>query len=256
MSAPVVGLGGQLDGKVAIVTGGARGMGAEHVRLFVENGARVVLGDVLDEDGEALAAELGEAAHYVHLDVSSEEDWTAAVKETVDRFGTLDILVNNAGILRWGMIADQDPDQFRKVLDVNLVGTWLGIRSVASVMADGGSIVNTSSVEGFAGAAGLSAYSASKFAVRGITKVAARELGSRRIRVNSVHPGGVLTPMTAGTSPDLDPDMPVIPSMPIARWGRPIEVSRAVMFLASDAASYCTGSEVLVDGGMLTGPGY
>ncbi|TVZ02185.1 SDR family oxidoreductase [Trebonia kvetii] len=247
---------GQLDGKVALISGGARGMGAEHVRQFIAQGARVVFGDVRDDEGKALAAEVGSDGHYLHHDVTSEDEWAAAVSETVSRYGSLDILVNNAGIVRFGKIIEQAPEEFRKILDINLFGCWLGIRAVAAVMSDGGSIVNISSVEGYAGAAGLSAYSASKFALRGLTKVAARELGPRNIRVNSVHPGGIATPMNTDMVPDLDPDQPFVPWLPIPRWGRAAEVTRVVIFLASDAASYCTGSEVLVDGGLLTGPGY
>ncbi|MBF6451186.1 glucose 1-dehydrogenase [Nocardia elegans] len=246
---------GKLDGKVALITGGARGMGAEHVRQFVAEGARVVFGDVLDDEGRALAAEIGPAAEYVHHDVTDETDWARAVDSAVSQFGKLDILVNNAGIIKFARIAEQDPSEFRRVLDINAFGCWLGIRTAAPKMNDGGAIVNISSIEGFAGAAGLSAYAASKFAVRGITKVAARELGARNVRVNSVHPGGIVTPMTE-IAPDLDPDKPFTPSLPIARWGRPSEVSHAVVFLASDDAAYCSGTELLVDGGLLTGPGY
>jgi len=247
---------GQLEGKVALISGGARGMGAEHVREFVAEGALVVFGDVRDEEGKAVEAEVGERARYVRLDVTLEADWKTAVAETISRFGRLDILVNNAGIIRFAAITEQDPEEFVRILQVNLVGSWLGIRACAPFMSDGGSIVNISSVEGFAGAAGLSAYSSSKFGVRGLTKVAARELGARNIRVNSVHPGGIATPMTTELVPDLDPDEPVAKSLPIARWGRPGEVSRTVVFLASDAAGYCSGSELLVDGGLLSGPGY
>ncbi|WP_433635207.1 SDR family NAD(P)-dependent oxidoreductase [Nocardia sp. CA-120079] len=247
---------GQLDNKVALITGGARGLGAEHVRKFVSEGAQVVFGDVRDSEGKALAAELGAAVHYLHHDVTSETDWTEAVKVAVLRYGKLDILVNNAGIVRFAKIIEQTPDEFREILNVNLTGCWLGIRAAAPAMSDGGAIVNISSVEGYAGAAGLSAYAASKFGIRGVTKVAARELGSRNIRVNSVHPGGIFTPMNTEIASDIDPDSPFVPSLPIARWGRPAEVTNTVVFLASDAASYCTGTEVLVDGGLLSGPGY
>ena len=189
---------GRLDGKVALITGGARGMGKSHVRHFVAEGARVVFGDVRDEQGVAVAAKLGEqSCRYTHHDVTSEEDWAAAVALAVEVFGRLDVLVNNAGILTFASIADMPLADFRRVLEVNAVGCWLGMKAVTGPMkaAGGGSIVNISSIEGFTGAAGLSAYSASKFAVRGMTKVAARELGQFGIRVNSVHPGGVLTRM-------------------------------------------------------------
>src|ERR1700681_1931119 len=189
---------GRLDGKVALITGGARGMGKSHVRHFVSEGARVVFGDVLDDRGVAVAAGLGEqSCRYVHHDVTSEADWATAVAVAMDAFGALDVLVNNAGVLKFGSIADMPLADFRRILEVNAVGCWLGMKAAIDPMsaAGGGSIVNISSIEGFTGAAGLSAYSASKFAVRGMTKAAAQELGQLGIRVNSVHPGGVLTRM-------------------------------------------------------------
>lgn len=250
---------GQLDGKVALVTGGARGMGAEHVRRFVAEGARVVFGDVLDDEGKALAAELGAAVRYVHHDVTSESDWTAAVSETVAAFGTLDVLINNAGVLRFKRILDMSLDEWNLIQNINVTGAFLGIRAAAPAMteAGAGSIVNVSSVEGFVGAAGLSAYSASKFALRGLTKSAARELGHSGIRVNSVHPGGIATPMTASVAGASGVDgNSFFSELPIPRWGRPVEVSEVALFLASDASSYCTGGEFVVDGGMLTSCGY
>ncbi|WP_330182621.1 glucose 1-dehydrogenase [Nocardia sp. NBC_01503] len=250
---------GQLDGKVALVTGGARGMGAEHVRRFVAAGARVVFGDVLDDDGKALAAEIGDAVHYVHHDVTSESDWQAAVSETVTRFGRLDVLVNNAGILRFRKLLEMSLDEWNLMQGINVTGAFLGIKSAAPAMIEtgAGSIVNVSSVEGFVGAAGLSAYSASKFALRGLTKSAARELGHSGIRVNSIHPGGIATPMTASVAgaTGLDGNS-FFSDLPIPRWGQPVEVSEVALFLASDASSYCTGGEFVVDGGMLTSCGY
>jgi 3alpha(or 20beta)-hydroxysteroid dehydrogenase len=252
---------GRLDGKVALITGGARGMGKSHVRHFVAEGARVVFGDVLDDKGRYVAGGLGqESCRYVHHDVTSEADWAAAVATATDVFGRLDVLVNNAGVLRFASIAEMPLTEFRQILDVNAVGCWLGMKAVIEPMkaAGGGSIVNISSIEGFAGAAGLSAYTASKFAVRGMTKVAARELGQFGIRVNSVHPGGVLTRMTleqVGTHDPAD-DAALLKSLPISRLAEPIEISRLVAFLASDDASYSTGSEFLADGGLLSGPGY
>ena len=192
---------GRLDGKVALITGGARGMGKSHVRHFVAEGAQVVFGDVLDDKGAAVAAGLDErCCRYVHHDVTSEAGWAAAVATAVDTFGRLDVLVNNAGVLAFATIADMPLAEFRRILEVNAVGCWLGMKAVIEPMkaAGGGSIINISSIEGFTGAAGLSAYSASKSAVRGMTKAAARELGQFGIRVNSVHPGGVLTSMTLG----------------------------------------------------------
>ena len=183
---------GRLDGKVALITGGARGMGKSHVRHFVAEGARVVFGDVLDAKGATVADGLGgQCCRYVHHDVTSEQQWEAAVADALDAFGRLDVLVNNAGVLKFARIADMPLADFRQVLEVNAVGCWLGMKAVIGPMtaAGGGSIINISSIEGFTGAAGLSAYSASKFAIRGMTKVAARELGRFGIRVNSVHPG-------------------------------------------------------------------
>jgi 3alpha(or 20beta)-hydroxysteroid dehydrogenase len=252
---------GRLDGKVALITGGARGMGKSHVRHFVAEGARVVFGDVLDDKGQFVAAKLPEGTcRYVHHDVTSEADWAAAVSTTLTTFGKLDVLVNNAGVLTFAPIADMPLAEFRRVLDINAVGCWLGMKSVIEPMtaAGGGSIVNISSVEGFTGAAGLSAYSASKFAVRGMTKAAAQELGRLGIRVNSVHPGGVLTSMMlsrADSFEHVDPEA-LFKSMPIGRMAEPAEISRLVMFLASDESSYSTGSEFTADGGLLSGPGY
>ena len=252
---------GRLDGKVALITGGARGMGKSHVRHFVAEGARVVFGDVLDAKGATVADGLGgQCCRYVHHDVTSEAQWTAAVAAALDAFGRLDVLVNNAGVLRFARIADMPLADFRQVLEVNAVGCWLGMKAVIGPMtaAGGGSIINISSIEGFTGAAGLSAYSASKFAIRGMTKVAARELGRLGIRVNSVHPGGVLTSMTlgaAGAGGDIDPDV-FVKSMPLSRFAEPVEISRLVAYLASDESSYSTGSEFIADGGVLSGPGY
>ena len=248
---------GRLDGKVALITGGARGMGKAHVRRFVAEGARVVVGDVLDEEGAKLAAGL-DGADYRHLDVTEPADWDAAVRAAVDAHGTLDVLVNNAGIIRHRTIEEMSLEEFRRILDVNLVGQWLGIKAVTPVMREGGggSIINVSSTEGFFGAAGLSAYSSSKFGVRGLTKSAARELGRYGIRVNSIHPGGIITAMSMQqdvVEANADRAQAVIDGLPLGRLGSTREVSGLVAFLASDEASYCTGSEVLVDGGLVTG---
>ncbi len=252
---------GRLDGKVALITGGARGMGKSHVRHFAAEGARVVFGDVLDGKGAAVAAKLDEkSCRYVHHDVTSEADWAAATATAVDTFGRLDVLVNNAGVLMFAPIADMPLDDFRRILEVNAVGCWLGMKAVIGPMkaAGGGSIINISSIEGFTGAAGLSAYSASKFAIRGMTKVAARELGQFGIRVNSVHPGGVITSMIlsqAEAAGQMDPEA-FLKAMPLSRFAEPAEISRLVAFLASDESSYSTGSEFTADGGLLSGPGY
>ena len=253
---------GRLDGKVALITGGARGMGKSHARHFVTEGAKVVLGDVLDDKGAELADELGaENCRYLHHDVTSEDQWAAAVAAATDTFGTLNVLVNNAGILRNKRIADMTLAEFRQVIDVNLIGEWLGVKSVIGPMttSGGGSIINISSVEGFTGAAGMSAYSASKFGIRGVTRSAAQELGKHGIRVNSVHPGGIMTTMTATafeSFTEVSDGAGFMRSLPISRFARSAEVSPLVVYLASDESSYCTGSEFVVDGGMLSGPGY
>jgi 3alpha(or 20beta)-hydroxysteroid dehydrogenase len=252
---------GRLDGKVALITGGARGMGKSHVRHFAAEGAKIVFGDVLDEAGASVAAELGpQTCRYLHHDVTSEDDWADVVQAAVSTFGKLDILVNNAGVLIWAPISDMPLADFRRVLEVNAVGCWVGMKSVVEPMkaAGGGSIINISSIEGFTGAAGLSAYSASKFAVRGMTKAAAQELGQFNIRVNSVHPGGIVTNMMFQAEPTLDPERGerYLRALPLARFGASIEVSRLVAYLASDDCSYSTGSEFTIDGGILSGPGY
>jgi 3alpha(or 20beta)-hydroxysteroid dehydrogenase len=252
---------GRLDGKVALITGGARGMGKSHVRHFVAEGARVVFGDVLDDKGAKVAAGLDErSCRYIHHDVTSEEQWAAAAATAVDTFGRLDVLVNNAGVLQFAPLADMPLADFRRIMEVNAVGCWLGMKTVIEPMkaAGGGSIINISSVEGLTGAPGLSAYSASKFAIRGMTKAVAGELGQFGIRVNSVHPGGVITSMIlsqAEAAGQVDADT-FLKAMPLARFAEPAEISRLVVFLASDESSYSTGSEFVADGGLLSGPGY
>lgn len=247
---------GILDDRVVIVTGGARGMGAAHARHLVSEGARVVIGDVLDAEGEALAGELGESARYLHHDVTDEDAWNRIVALTTDSFGRLDGLLNNAGILAFASLADMDLAGFRRIVDINLTGTWLGIRAVAPVLTEGGggSIVNVSSINGMAGAAGLTAYTASKFAVRGLTKAAAQELGRSGIRVNSIHPGSIATPMTQrGGDQSGSDESAFFARVPIARWGQPEEVAPLAAYLLSDQSTYCTGSEFVVDGGVLSG---
>ncbi|MBO2458487.1 SDR family NAD(P)-dependent oxidoreductase [Actinomadura violacea] len=249
----------RLDGKVALITGGARGIGEAHVRRFAAEGARVVFGDLLEDRGAAVAAATG--AVFVPMDVTSEEDWRRAVATAVERFGKLNVLVNNAGILRHRLLTDMTRQQLQQVLDVNLVGPWLGMRAVVEPMkaAGGGSIVNTSSIEGYAAAAGLSAYAASKFGVRGITKAGAQELGKYGIRVNSIHPGGIATELAldpeVAQGVEVDADA-FFKALPIPRWGEPDDVAGAAVYLASDESAYCTGTEILVDGGLLSGPGY
>ncbi len=245
---------GRLDGKVAIVTGAARGQGEAEARLFVQEGARVVLGDVLDEPGRIVAKELGDAAEYVHLDVSQEDQWAAAVSRTQERFGPVTVLVNNAAILRPAAIEDTSLEDYLAVINVNQVGTFLGMKAVIPGMkaARTGSIVNISSMDGMGSKNGLISYTASKFAIRGMTKTAAIELGHHGIRVNSIHPGGVNTPM-GNPFGDAESIQPVFAKMPIPRIGEPIEIAYMALFLASDEASYCTGAEFTVDGGWTCG---
>lgn len=242
---------GRLESKVAVITGAARGQGEAEARLFVAEGARVLLADIRDEEGEAVAADLGDAAAYVHLDVTDAAQWEAAVAHAEERFGPVSVLVNNAGILHFAPIDRTDPEDFERVLRVNVHGVFLGIRAVtpSMVRAGGGSIVNISSTAGLQGLPSLGAYVASKWAVRGLTKTAAMDLGPKGIRVNSVHPGGIDTPMVAGTPADA----PFYKRLPVPRMGRPEEAARAVLFLASDESSYVTGAELAVDGGATCG---
>ena len=238
---------GRVDDKVAIITGGAQGMGAADARLLVAEGAKVVIGDILDEKGEALAAELGAAARYVHLDVSDDEQWQAAVDTAVKEFGKVNVLVNNAGIVQVGPLKSLDVEKWNRVLAVNLTGAMLGIKAVLGPMkeAGGGSIINVSSIEGMRGASWVHSYVASKWGLRGLTKSAALELASDNIRVNSLHPGFIRTPMTKHFPDDMV-------SAPLGRPGRPEEVATFVVFLASDESSFSTGSEYVVDGGLIT----
>lgn len=249
---------GRLDGKVALITGAARGMGEAEARLFAQEGARVVIADVLDAEGQVLAKDLGDSARYCHLDVTSEEGWTATVELATSEFGRLDILVNNAGILRMSPLAMTTLDDYMAVINVNQVGVFLGMKAATPAMAanGSGSIVNISSIDGLVGMAGGVAYVASKFAVRGMTKVAALELGSLGIRVNSIHPGGVDTPMIRieGFEPGVVEEM-MSQQVPLGRIAQPIEIGRLALFLASEESSYCTGSEFVADGGMTAGFG-
>ncbi|MBN9610712.1 MAG: 3-alpha-hydroxysteroid dehydrogenase [Actinobacteria bacterium 69-20] len=240
----------RLDGAVAIITGGARGMGAATARLLAGEGAAVIVADVLDAAGQALADEIGSRAQYLHLDVSDEGDWRRAAAAVEQRFGPVSILVNNAGILDFGTIEDQSLAAFRRVIDVNLQGCWLGMHTMAPQLrrTGGGVIVNISSTAGLTGYAGLGAYVASKWGIRGLTRTAALELGQAGIRVCSIHPGAVRTPMTAGM------DESTTAGQPIARYGEPEEVARLVLFLVTDA-TYSTGSEFVLDGGATAGFG-
>lgn len=244
---------GVLDGRVAIITGGARGQGAVEGQLFADEGATVVLTDVLDDEGGRTAAEVG--CEYLHHDVASEADWDGVVADVVGRHGRIDVLVNNAGIFQGAGLMNTSAADFDRMLAINARGVFLGMQKVGAAMADAetGSIVNISSVAGLMGTMGSFAYSASKWAVRGMTKSAAKELGRRNVRVNSVHPGYIDTEMLAQTSvftEDDDRTRRVLRQVPLRRIAEPAEVGRVVLFLASDASSYCTGQEFTVDGGM------
>ncbi|HZQ57773.1 MAG TPA: glucose 1-dehydrogenase [Acidimicrobiales bacterium] len=249
---------GVLDGKVALVSGAARGQGEAEARRFAEEGAMVVLGDIRDDLGTDVADDIGKAARYVHLDVTSESDWDRAVEVAVSDFGAVDVLVNNAGTARATPIIGGALEDYLAVVMVNQVGVYLGMRAVAPVMqrAGGGSIVNISSIDGIVAMPMVSAYVASKFAVRGMTKVAALELAEHGIRCNSVHPGYIDTELLRGGGDtgfrgvDLGA---VAASVPAKRVGTVEDVTDVVLFLASDASRYCSGAEIVVDGGLLAG---
>ncbi|MFT7598274.1 MAG: 3alpha(or 20beta)-hydroxysteroid dehydrogenase [Acidimicrobiales bacterium] len=234
-----------MSNRVVIITGGARGQGASEGQLFVDAGATVVLTDVLDDAGEKTAGEIG--ADFLHHDVSSEADWTSMVDDVIARHGRIDALVNNAGILHASRLVNYQLEDWNRVIAINQTGVFLGMRAVAPAMIEqgAGSIVNISSVAGLEGVFGSMAYSASKFAVRGMTKVAAKELSPSNVRVNSVHPGIINTDMTADF-----PKERMLRAVPLGREADPAEVGRMVLFLASDDSSYCTGQEFIVDGGM------
>jgi len=251
----------RFENQTVIITGGARGMGASHARGFVAEGANVVIADILEQEGRTLAKELGNHAIFARLDVTSDVDWTATVAAAEDAFGPVTVLINNAGIARFGVIEETDPAVWRQVLEINLTGSYLGIRAVASSMrkAGGGAIVNISSGAGFTATSGLGAYVASKWGVRGLTKTAALELGHDNIRVNSVHPGAVRTPILTAQAPDAGPTAATmagagVETSAIPRIAEPEEITRLVLFVASEEASFSTGSEFIADGGLLLGP--
>ena len=246
----------RLDGKVALISGGARGMGESEARLFAQEGAAVVIGDILDTEGEAVAASINEGGgrcRYVHLDVRDEAEWQAAVAEAVSRFGSLDVLVNNAGIGSSTFQIHEEPvDQWDRTIDVNLKGVFLGTRSAIPAMLDAGrgSIINISSQLGIVGVHySGAAYQTAKGGVRIFTKAAALQYAPRGIRVNSVHPGPIATDMTRARRDDPDWLEMMLSRIPMGRYGAPEEVANAVLYLASDESSFVTGSEVVVDGG-------
>jgi 3alpha(or 20beta)-hydroxysteroid dehydrogenase len=237
-----------LDGAVAIVTGAARGMGAQHVRGLVGAGAKVVATDVLDDQGRALVAELGDAVMYRHLDVADADGWETVVAQAEEAWGPVKVLVNNAGIVMFGPLDALSPADWQRTIDINLTGVFLGMRAVIPSMkrANGGAIVNISSTAGLQGYANLGAYVASKWGVRGLTKTAALELGPSNIRVNSIHPGPIRTPMTDGL------DLESVAGQPIPRVGEPEEVTAMLLFILQEA-TYSTGHEFIIDGGTIVG---
>lgn len=235
---------GRIEGKVAIVTGGAGGIGTAITSRFVAEGGRVVVADTRP-------AAAGPGAIATTMDVRSAADWAATVELALREFGRIDVLVNNAGLFRPALLTAATEDDLRSTFEVNQLGPFLGMKAVIEPMAatGGGSIINFSSGAGMSGMAGLSTYSSTKFAVRGLTRCAAMELGGHRIRVNSIHPGGIDTPMV-NRRPDAGA---AYAALPVPRMGHPDEVAALVLFLASDESSYCTGSEFIVDGGMGAG---
>jgi 3alpha(or 20beta)-hydroxysteroid dehydrogenase len=249
---------GRLVGKVAVITGAASGQGAAEARLFAAEGARVVVADIDRRGADTVAGEVGDAALAVALDVRDERSWSAAVADALRAFGCIDVLVNNAGIgVPPRRIELEDPDEHRRVIDVNLHGVYLGMRAVTPTMTErgSGSIVNVSSIDGLVGVAGMTSYAASKFAVTGMTRTAALELGRRGIRVNSIHPGVIKTPLVERAPPETLARLQVVlDRQPIPRMGTPEEVAYLALYLASDESSYCTGAQFVIDGGHLAGP--
>jgi 3alpha(or 20beta)-hydroxysteroid dehydrogenase len=244
---------GKFDGKVVLITGGARGMGAAHAQAFVKEGAKVAISDILVEEGENLAAELGEQVKFYQHDVTNQAEWETVVDDIENTFGPIHVLVNNAGIVLMKSILDMTEEEYRKVIDINQVSAFLGMKSVLPSMlkTKDGSIINISSLAGFRGSShGSVAYSASKFALRGMTKAVALEMAREGIRVNTVHPGLILTPMTVQKGAEEIIEH-LSKEIPMQRPAQPEEVTKLVMFLASSDSSFSTGSEYILDGGQL-----
>jgi 3alpha(or 20beta)-hydroxysteroid dehydrogenase len=246
---------GRLNGRIAIITGGARGQGAATARVFASEGAKVVIADVLEAEGVAAAAQIGPSAIFRQLNVADEAAWDALVTDIGDHWGTIDILVNNAGILHASTLLDLDRQDFERVLGVNLIGAWLGIKATApGMIAKGnGSIVNICSIGALCGMNGTGAYGASKWALRGLTKTAAMELGFKGVRVNAVFPGAVNTEMNDANRKPVTHEEQQIVTRPIQRYADPEEIARTSLYLASDEASYLCGAEIVVDGGLTLG---
>lgn len=246
----------RVAGKVALISGAARGMGASHARVLAQHGASVVIADLLEDEGRALAEKINaefttsfgrDVAFFVRLDVTDYESWQRAVSAAVDRFGTLDVLVNNSGIFTRGSVEDADVDEWRRTIDIDLTGNFLGMKAAVPAMkATGGSIINISSIAGLVGFKNRAAYAAAKWGVQGLTKTSAMDLGPYNIRVNSVHPGSVKTPMTAGLKRGFG-------QIPLGRDAETQEISDLIVFLASDESSFMTGANLAIDGGETAG---
>lgn len=244
----------RLEGKVALISGGARGLGAEEAALFIKEGASVVIADILVDEGNRMEAQLTESggnAKFVKLDATSEEEWFSAVDATVGAFGRLDILVNNAGIFQRATVEETTSEDWDRVMDINGKGVFLGTKAAIPAMraAGGGSIINISSTAGLTGSSMATAYNASKGAVRLLTKATAIQYAKEGIRCNSVHPGLTETDMAHEVFPDGGEFENSRGRSPLGRLGRPIDVAYGVLFLASDESSYMTGSELVIDGG-------
>lgn len=240
----------RLDGKVAIITGAARGQGEAEARLLAAHGAKVILTDILTEEGQAVAAQIGDSARFVAHDVASEAGWAHVVDIAVSTFGSVNVLVNNAAISRPLKLEDTDLPTYQHIIGVNQLGVFLGMRAVLEPMkrAGGGSIINVASVAGLQGTSTLFAYTASKWAVRGMSKSAALELARYNIRVNVINPGVIDTPINYDNPEKMN--QVLVQTTPMRRMGKPSEIAEAVLFIASDASSFATGADFTIDGGM------